>query len=100
MTLPQDYDFIKFLISLLTEYYPDILDHLLIFEMPRLLSGKQGVWRSYSTQSAGLGVASLELGGGGYVLPMTCQFDKAAILRRVCCLYANCNPGARYSCVG
>lgn len=33
-----DYDFIKYLISLLTEYYPDILDHLLVFEMPRLLS--------------------------------------------------------------
>eukprot|EP00116_Pleurobrachia_bachei_P013182 sb/3473444/ len=34
-----DYDFIKYLISLLTEYYPDILDNLLVFEMPRLLSG-------------------------------------------------------------
>eukprot|EP00116_Pleurobrachia_bachei_P016908 sb/3477170/ len=33
-----DYDFIKYLISLLTEYYPDILDNLLVFEMPRLLS--------------------------------------------------------------
>jgi len=41
-----DYDFIKFLISLLTEYYPDILDHLLIFEMPRLLSAAWTIIRN------------------------------------------------------